>query len=317
MDSSRRRLLRAGVGGAFAVGAAAWLPHPLLGQQQFELYVAPFDKDGLPVRDLRAEEIEIAENGAAGRVVRIEPFRWPIKLTVLVDNGPQSVNALTHFRTGLTRLFAALPSDLEVSLVATAPNPRWLTRPTTDRIQIAKGVSLLTPDDDLQRTNEALMEYAERLDRDFAGVNAERGRPYLPALICIGGSGFDASSTLRDPLVKMVNSLTRYGVMTRFVVLTPGITAGVNAGAHAVIARAVQQSTKGRYEAIADSNALLTLLPEWGRQLAARHVRQTSQYRVTIERPSGARGLLNDPEIAIARPGLNAIFTMDGQVPDR
>jgi hypothetical protein len=45
----------------------------------------------------------------------------PVALTIAVDNGPLSVDALAHYRTGLTGLVHALPADMEVTLDARNP----------------------------------------------------------------------------------------------------------------------------------------------------------------------------------------------------
>ncbi len=110
-------------------------------QERVELFIAAVDGSGLPVTDLRADDVMVMADGRAARVARLEPFRWPLKVTVLADNGMPAREALAHYRTGLRRFFDALPGDVEVSLLATAPNPRWLARPTTDRRQITRGAA--------------------------------------------------------------------------------------------------------------------------------------------------------------------------------
>ena len=64
---------------------------------------------------------------------------------------------------------------------------------------------------------------------------------------------------------------------------------------------------------LALANRLTTLLPEWGCDLAALHARQTTQFRVTVERWRG--GNLRNPRIELARPGLNGAVTLDGYLP--
>jgi len=58
---------------------------------------------------------------------------------------------------------------------------------------------------------------------------------------------------------------------------------------------------------------LATLLSEWGRDLATLHLRQSKQFRVTVER--GSSGELKNPKIEVARPGVNATVTRDGYLP--
>ena len=72
-------------------------------------------------------------------------------------------------------------------------------------------------------------------------------------------------------------------------------------------------ATGGRYETLAAASRLATLLPEWGKDLAALAVRQATQFRVTVERTHG--GELQKPTIEIARPGLQGTVTIDGFLP--
>ena len=67
------------------------------------------------------------------QVVKVEPLAIPMKLTIAVDNGLDSADVLAHYRSGLTGLVKALPPDVEITLITTAPQPRTVVRPTTDR----------------------------------------------------------------------------------------------------------------------------------------------------------------------------------------
>jgi hypothetical protein len=300
---------------AFAVASLTCLAASVLhSQQQFQLFLFA-DSGGRPVTDLRADEIALRENGESGRVVRLERHRLPLKVTVLIDNGASVPDALAHQRTGLRGFFDALPSDVEVALIATAPNPRWLVRPTADRVRIAGGIRLLTPDQSFPRANDALVEYGERLIEDFRNVSAERPQPYLPVLVSIGTTGRDGSTAQRDALARMMQSLVRYRVRLYVVMISPGGPGGLNDGAHALVAKAAQELTGGRYDALATTIRLTTLLPEIGRDIAAAHVKQTNQYRATLERPAGASGPLKDLQVSIGRNGITYIMTLDGRLP--
>ena len=48
--------------------------------------------------------------------------------------------------------------------------------------------------------------------------------------------------------------------------------------------------TGGRYESIAATTRLQTLLPEIGTQVAQAYERQRAQYRITFDRPEGKSG---------------------------
>ena len=48
--------------------------------------------------------------------------------------------------------------------------------------------------------------------------------------------------------------------------------------------------TGGKYEALAISSRLATLLPEWGKELAVWHKRHSNQVRVSVQRPTDFTG---------------------------
>jgi hypothetical protein len=73
------------------------------------------------------------------------------------------------------------------------------------------------------------------------------------------------------------------------------------------------QATNGRYEEVPVPSTLPTLLTQWGRDLATLHIRQNSQFRVTVER--GSSGDLKNPRIELARAGVKGSVTRDGFLP--
>ena len=87
----------------------------------------------------------------------------------------------------------------------------------------------------------------------------------------------------------------------------------LNASLQAIVAIPAVKATNGRYEALAASSRLASLLPEWGKDLAVLHARQSKQVRVTVERKTG--GPLQNPQIELARPGLQGAVTLDGYLP--
>jgi hypothetical protein len=70
--------------------------------------------------------------------------------------------------------------------------------------------------------------------------------------------------------------------------------------------------TKGRFEALSNSNRLTTLLPEMGTEIAALHRRQINQLLVTALRQPGRRGPLQNGQIGLTRSGLTGVVTLDG-----
>jgi hypothetical protein len=100
------------------------------------------------------------------------------------------------------------------------------------------------------------------------------------------------------------------------VVLLNSTTGSASGGANQTqVGMAVTEATRGRYESIAAPTRLATLLPEIGKQVAASHEKQSHQFRLTVERPAGAKGDVGQVG-AGARGGLQVRgLSMDGRLP--
>jgi hypothetical protein len=172
----------------------------------------------------------------------------------MVDNGPRTSDALVHYRAGLKKFFAGLPPGIPVSLIATAPNPRWLFRETKDKAVIEKGINLITVDESLGRFSDSLIEYASRLDDEFKTVEGPQLPPYLPVLVSIATTHQDGSRVLRESNLKMITSLVKHRVWTTMIMIAPGRSltdpggapvVDADEGQNAEIAKAVQESRVG------------------------------------------------------------------------
>ncbi len=103
----------------FASGASA--------QRQLQLYATILDSTGAPAATVTPEDVQ-----GAGKRRRAEDSQgradpWTTKVQILLDNGTGIGSAnLNQLRNGLKGLLEALPLGLEVTLVTTAPQPRFL-----------------------------------------------------------------------------------------------------------------------------------------------------------------------------------------------
>jgi len=300
----------------------------LHGQAQAIFYLSVIDQKGAPVTGIDASDIAISEAAGRSTIQSVRPFSWPLKVTVLVDNGPHSSDALVHYRTGLRKFFAGLPPGVPVSLIATAPNPRWLVRETTDRVQIEKGIGRITSDDGLGRFGDALIEYADRLNDEFRNVSREQLQPYLPVLVSIATIHADGSLVTRQSLAKMITLFRKYRVWTNMIMISTGLSPAepgdlpaieANGGQNAEIAKAVQELTRGSYIPMTGSgtSALASkILPELARQITLRNVRQTMQHRIVLERAAGAGGPMMDFAFTLSNhPGEQFVVSNDGNIP--
>jgi hypothetical protein len=281
---------------------------------QLQAFISATDASGNPVTDLKPEEIAMTENGAPGKVLSLERYNLPIKLTITVDNGKESETALAALRTGLTGLVEALPSDVDVTLITTAPQPAMFVRPTTDRAQITRGISRFGVDSGPARFSDALVEYAERLEKDFK----DKKLTYAPMLVMVSTSAPESSSLQRDTIEKALKTLQTRGARVSLAMTTTRPTNadsvdGLKNGRQVLIATPIVTASRGKFEALVAFSRLATLLPEWGKEIALSHARQTNQYSVVIERPGGATGPLNNLGLRLTRPGLTGGVSADGR----
>ena len=164
---------------------------------QLLVFISAVDANGAPLTDLKPEEIAMTENGMPGKVASLDRYNLPIKLTIAVDNGQESQTALAAMRTGLTTMVEALPADVEVTLITMAPQPSMFVKPTTDRAQITRGISRFgVESSEASRFSDMLVEYAERLDKDFK----DKKLTYFPMLVVVSTSQQENSSVQRDTI---------------------------------------------------------------------------------------------------------------------
>ena len=285
------------------------------GPRTFQFAVSASDASGAPVTDLKPEDVVMTENGVRQQVVKVEPLSVPIKLTLVIDNGLDSTDALVHYRAGLTGLVEALPPDVEITLITIAPQPRAVVRPTTDRAQVLRAINGFAPEQAAPRFTDALVEFSQRLQRE---VKDKKVPLYVPVMVMLSTTSVQQTSYEPPEVTKAVNFLVSRRARLNMIVMSTRTGQAtspetLNASVQAIIGIPVVKATNGRYESLAVSSRLATLLPEWGKDLAALHQRQSNQVRVTVERAQA--GELQNPRIELARTGLNGQVTIDGFLP--
>ena len=80
------------------------------------------------------------------KTTKFEEINWPVKLTLMVDNGPVHTDALRQLREALRLFIAELPTDMEVSVISIDPAPRLIYSPGNDRVKLLSSLDLLIPD---------------------------------------------------------------------------------------------------------------------------------------------------------------------------
>jgi hypothetical protein len=272
-------------------------------QEQFQIYASVADTSGNAVKALEPADIRVLSGGVEAKVIKVEPVNWPVKVQLLLDNGiGLGSGNIQILKDGVRGLIETLPDNLEVTIVTTAPQPRFLVRPTTDKAMMIEGLGRLAPDSGAGRFVESMNEATQRIEKDKTD--------HFPVIIMVGTSSGDANVLDRD--VKRIFERIQKKPTTVHVVLLNS-TGSASGGANQTqVGMAVTQATGGRYENIAAATRLATLLPEFGKEVAASHAKTTNQFRLTVERPAGGKG--DQVSAGIRKSGLVLQgLSMDGR----
>jgi len=308
VHTRRQAVVVAGLAVALSAGSGT-----VLAQRQFQFFAHFADSAGKPITNIKDTDIQVQEDSAPGKVLNVEPINWPVKVALLIDNGAGSAERLNHTREGVKGFLKALPPDVEVSLQTTAPQPRYLARPTKDKGALLAAVDLLTPDTSAGRFVEGLMEAAARFDKERA--DKEKGL-FFPVIVMIGSNTAEGSSIRDRDLQRLFQQLATRAMTAHVVMVGPQNQTGtVNVTNAIQIGINATKQTGGRYESIAATTRLQTLLPEIGGQIDEADQRQRAQYRITFERPAGKEGpQVGGISLAGEKP-MAVKLTLDGHMP--
>lgn len=276
-------------------------------QQQVAFFARIVDGSGAPVAKLEPTDVRILENDVETKIIKIDPISWPMKVQVLIDNGIGLGNDnLVNIRNGARALIEALPEGTDITLVTTAPQPRIIVKPTTDRATVLKGIDLLTPDSGTGRFVESLNEAMQRVEKDKT--------EFFPVIIAAGTNASGDNNNVESTYMQLMKRLQNRPATIHVVLFskTPGGVTG-SGSIQTEVGLQITKATGGRFEAINSGTRLATLLPEYGTQIAKSQDNQSHQYRITVGRASsGAIGKIS----MSTRAGLSATaLSMDGRIP--
>jgi hypothetical protein len=299
------RRVRIGLGVVLILGLTGSV---LDAQPSRQLWVSVADSNGAAITGLSADKFTVSEDGVKCRTLKAEPIEWPVKLTVLVDNGGKSSDYLINLRNGLLGLFKEVPNGVEASLLTFAPQPRWVVRPTKDGEQLAKGVSRIAPDPGGGKFFDGLLEAVDRAAKDDS--------KFFPVFVMAVSTFGNRDEPIASKYERLQKELVDRAATVHVVLLS---VASENVGAvtgafQTHIGNQVANLTGGRYENISAASRLDTLLPEIGKQIARSVAKQKYEYRLTYEAPKGAKEP-KDILVDVAVSGATIDVSADGHLP--
>ena len=278
--------------------------------QTASLFISVTDTDGVPITNLRPEEVIVESDGQQRPTLNLEPIDWPVRVTVFVDNGLASPPALDHMREGLKLFVEALPQEVEVAIATMGGRPQFWARHTSDREELMDAIGVVVPEMDGAATFlDALYEEAERLHEDEEGE-------YFPVIVMVATNGPEGSDRVRErPFREMMERLFANKAVVHTRMFTISSISGVKQGGDQIRwGIDIGEATRGSYEALSTANGFRRLLPQLAEDIARRHRLVSTQYRLTYEPPEGAtdQSLIR---MLTTRAGMAMILTRDGNVP--
>lgn len=257
-------------------------------QQQFNVIATMLDPaTNAPSESLTPEEIRVTEDGVQLKVLKVQAVDRTVKAQLLIDNGIGIGSNLSQLRSALRGLVETLPPDVETTIVTTAPQPRILQRPTKNRDELLKAVDRLTPDSSSGRFTEGITEAAERANKD---------KDAFTVIISAGTTSGDAG--LPDGAMKRLVASVANRPLVVHVLLYAGERAAFGGDAQIEVGERVTKMTGGRYEYINNMNRYVTLLPEFGADLAKQMTGSKRQFRITAQRADGKTGPMGKMSLA-------------------
>lgn len=253
-----------------------------LAQQQFTLLATITDAEtGAPPEALTPGDVRVLEDGLTAKVLKVEAANRKVDAQILIDNGIGVGANLSELRAGVRKLVEALPESVEVTLVTTSPQPRFLVRATKNREELLKGVDRLTPDSGAGRFTESIIEAADR---------ANRQKDTYTVIVAAGTTSGDAHIDSRQ--IKELFSKIDGRPFAIHVLLYAGERSATAGEVQIEVGQQVTKRTGGRYEFINSMNRYVSLLPELGAEVAKQLSGNTRQFRITAQRPDGKSGNL-------------------------
>ena len=290
--------MRRVAGALFAAGLIlAAAPSVVFAQKQLTLLATVADAGAADTGAIDPKDVRVTENGQPATVVKVEPVQRVPKLQVLIDNGQgMAADSIGDLRNGVLAFLQALPPTLEVTLITTAPQPRTLERATTDHAKLVQAVNRLAPDSGGGKFVESLAEAVDRIEKDK--------QPDVSYTIFSLATNF-GDNNARDSDVKKIMERVQARRTTVHVALLNRMTG--SGQIQLDLGQAAAGATGGRFEQFNVPNRMLSLLPEFGAQIAKASGPGAKQYRVIVDRPAGATGDLGAVSVGIAGKTLTAV----------
>jgi hypothetical protein len=274
------------LGALVAATVLAVMPSLAARQNTKTMYLIFLDDKGLPIRDLKAEEIAVAEDGQERQIVSAKLADTPASIIMLADttkaaggggldrrssSASSAGEMIRDIRAALDafsqEMFAANPQN-ELALMEFGQASIMVQNFTQKPDDISKAITKLFPKPDADSVLlEAIMESAKELNKRKNGRRAMVSINVEP--------GNEAS---REPPNNILRELGKSHAPLFSVSLQKGDSRNQSRG---IVLPQLATQTGGHHETIVGQSALVGLLKTYAAAINA-------QYEITYTRPNGA-----------------------------
>lgn len=276
-----------------AVSAAIAAPaSPAPRQDETRVYISVTGRDGEAVTVLK-QDIEVAEDGQAREVLRLERAEVPPQIALLVDDSQAAQSAIAETRTGLrqfvTRVLEANP-ETQIALISFGERPTLLVDYTSNAQALERGIGRIFA---RPGSGAYMLEALVSASHGVKKRGVERAH-----MIVIGTEGIEFSN---DHFDRVLDALADSGATLWALTLTSGPRASdtdETRNRAIVLGRGTENSGGRQYQVLANS-----AIP---RRLDAIAGLILGQYVVTYARPD----TLVPPkklEITVSTPGAEVL----------
>jgi VWFA-related protein len=172
-----RHLIRATI--VILAGAAVFVQAAPAQQTRTRItYLSALDRDGAPVTDLQATDLEVKAGGKVQTIVNLKATTTPMRIAIL--DADQGTGA---YQAGIARFMQALLERAEFSLTSVIVQADKLTDYSQDGPVLSEGLKKLG-----QRGRQVGAQLLEAINEAAKSVNAEGKRPVI-VVTRLGGEG--------------------------------------------------------------------------------------------------------------------------------
>jgi hypothetical protein len=130
-----------------ALVAASWMALPAADAPQDrtprtrQVFVSVVDRSDAPVKDLKADDFVVREDGVAREVLKAEPAAGPLQIMLIVDDSAAADPAIRDIREGVNAFITKMDGKAEMGLVTIGERPMSIVELTGAADKVRKGVS--------------------------------------------------------------------------------------------------------------------------------------------------------------------------------